>query len=264
MVEPGLSKPGSCTKSQYWRDADHFTLCSFWAIAYLQRVCCCVWSSWAVEPCMTACGVATNFSGTEGESVISQHNYTVNIISHISGKMTSGSSGVCTPMRASFANQAGHMSILLSYTCIMKSTNTHRRAPNPTEWLVQYFITKLSAKRFLMQIDLAPADVAWCQYKVFACRGKRAVQDIAAGIYCMHAQDVAHLDLKTPNILLNSEGRAKIADLGLGKLINKHETVATQSGTVIWMSPEHLLENRVSLKSDVWALSCIIWEVWSQ
>lgn len=56
------------------------------------------------------------------------------------------------------------------------------------------------------------------------------MQAVAAGLYTLHSQSIAHMDLKSLNILLDDSHRAKIADLGLGKLMMKNETVATQFG----------------------------------
>jgi serine/threonine protein kinase len=40
--------------------------------------------------------------------------------------------------------------------------------------------------------------------------------DIVRGLAFFHTHNILHLDMKSPNILLNNDG-AKIADIGLGK-----------------------------------------------
>lgn len=87
------------------------------------------------------------------------------------------------------------------------------------------------------------------------------MQAVAAGLACLHEQNILHRDMKTPNLLLTAEGRVKIADLGLGKMLSGQESLATQQGTHIWTSPEILLKGSFSLASDIWSYSTILWEV---
>jgi serine/threonine protein kinase len=48
------------------------------------------------------------------------------------------------------------------------------------------------------------------------CRGHSIAVDIVRGLAFFHTHNILHLDMKSPNILLNNDG-AKIADIGLGK-----------------------------------------------
>ena len=93
-----------------------------------------------------------------------------------------------------------------------------------------------------------------------SCRGKQIISDIASGLYTLHELRIAHLDLKSANILLE-QGNGKIADFGLGKMVNSTATAtATHPGTVAWAAPE-VLEGKYSLKSDLWSFSTILIEV---
>lgn len=49
-------------------------------------------------------------------------------------------------------------------------------------------------------------------------RGRRIAMEIAKGLAYLHSKDIAHLDLKSPNILLDASDKAKIGDVGLGKI----------------------------------------------
>ena len=64
------------------------------------------------------------------------------------------------------------------------------------------------------------------------CRGQRIALDIASGLVYLHSKDIAHFDLKSPNILLTAADQAKIGDVGLGKMISPRTLHATQAGTV--------------------------------
>ena len=69
------------------------------------------------------------------------------------------------------------------------------------------------------------------------------------------------MDLKSPNLLIDSHREVKIADLGLGKLVSERETLTMQCGTLEWMAPEQISHGQCGLASDIWALSTIMWEV---
>lgn len=60
----------------------------------------------------------------------------------------------------------------------------------------------------------------------------------------LHAQcNVAHLDIKSPNILLTEDWRhARVADFGLGRVMDLHRSHEEShvAGTFIWAAPEQL------------------------
>jgi len=84
-------------------------------------------------------------------------------------------------------------------------------------------------------------------------------KDIATGLMFMHPE-VVHRDIKPDNILLEKGGRAKIIDLGLGRVddnpLMTHINTDV-SGTASYMSPEQC-EGRVSTKTDIYALGVLM------
>ena len=95
------------------------------------------------------------------------------------------------------------------------------------------------------------------------CRGRKAFSDICKGLFSLHQNRIAHLDMKTSNCLFAQDGTCKISDLGLGKLMaaGKTNMTADSQGTIPYMAPETMIDGRSGFSSDIWALSCIIWEV---
>ena len=87
---------------------------------------------------------------------------------------------------------------------------------------------------------------------------------VADAIGAAHAAGVVHRDIKPGNVLLGSNGYAKLADFGLAKLLEPRSGDATQVasrlanttagaviGTVAYMSPEQASGLPVDARSDV-------------
>ena len=84
--------------------------------------------------------------------------------------------------------------------------------------------------------------------------------DIAQGLEFLHGQDIIHRDLSSNNVLLTKRLVAKIADLGVAKVIeqNKMKTQTQTPGTLHFMPPEALLNRpRYGKPVDVFSLACI-------
>lgn len=71
----------------------------------------------------------------------------------------------------------------------------------------------------------------------------------------LHQQRMIHRDIKADNILMNSAGAAKLADLGVAaQLGGTMDQRRTATGTPYWMAPELVLEQEYNYKVDVWSL----------
>jgi len=69
------------------------------------------------------------------------------------------------------------------------------------------------------------------------------VEDIALGMAYLHGRKVLHCDLKSSNVLIDSNWNVKLCDFGLSMIkskLKKHKK--GRIGTVQWMSPEILKE----------------------
>jgi serine/threonine-protein kinase len=80
---------------------------------------------------------------------------------------------------------------------------------------------------------------------------------VLEGIGFVHKYEIMHGDIKPPNILLDQQGMAKVADFGLSSLLphkedRKGETLL--GGTPSYMSPEQILNEKVDFRSDIYSL----------
>jgi serine/threonine protein kinase len=101
----------------------------------------------------------------------------------------------------------------------------------------------------------------------------RILYEIAITMNFLHLNkpQILHRDLKTSNILLteeingtNNECSIKINDFGLSKIIKSIDMSKSNSdclGTVQWMAPEVIKQNKYSTKCDVYSFGIIMWEI---
>lgn len=95
--------------------------------------------------------------------------------------------------------------------------------------------------------------------------GVRLLRDAARGLGHAHARGVIHRDVKPENVLIDSVGRAKVADFGLAasKGLDQLTVTGTVLGTPLYMAPETLggIKEQVGPPTDVWALGAILYEL---
>ena len=80
-----------------------------------------------------------------------------------------------------------------------------------------------------------------------------------------HERGVIHRDVKPGNILLTREGRVKMADFGIGKLLAAGGTDLTRTGQLVgspaYMSPEQIRGQKLDGRSDLFSLGVVFFEL---
>jgi hypothetical protein len=88
-------------------------------------------------------------------------------------------------------------------------------------------------------------------------------RQLCAGLSAAHAKGVLHRDLKPANIMLDGRGQAVIMDFGLAGVADDIRGPEVRSGTPAYMSPEQLAGTEVTMRSDLYALGLVLYEVFT-
>jgi eukaryotic-like serine/threonine-protein kinase len=92
---------------------------------------------------------------------------------------------------------------------------------------------------------------------------------MAEGLAAAHQQGILHRDLKPGNLGLTTEGRVKLLDFGLAKLLTADPADATQSmtgaglakGTLAYMAPEQVRGENIDTRVDIYAAGTVLYEM---
>ena len=85
--------------------------------------------------------------------------------------------------------------------------------------------------------------------------------DICRGLTAVHAQNIIHRDIKPQNILLTSDGTAKLGDFGVATILEATDDIAaTVTGTRKYMAPEQY-DGEYDYRVDLYSLGLVFYEM---
>jgi len=92
------------------------------------------------------------------------------------------------------------------------------------------------------------------------------VPPVCEALQYAHEHGVVHRDIKPENLLLDREGRLKIADFGIAKMLNTEggEVSASESqpaGTPQYMAPEQRAQEATDHRADIYSLGVVLYEL---
>ncbi len=128
-------------------------------------------------------------------------------------------------------------------------------------------VTDTGAPYFGMErVTGAPLDV-WCDGRKATLRERvTSFLQVCAAVQHAHQNLIVHRDLKPANILVGDDGRVKLLDFGIAKLVGGDEEeperrTSTRVLTPAWASPEQILGRPITTATDVHALGLLLFRL---
>eukprot|EP01133_Synstelium_polycarpum_P002489 gene2489-2832_t len=87
------------------------------------------------------------------------------------------------------------------------------------------------------------------------------IKQILHGLEYLHSLNIAHRDLKSANIMLNSKAEVKIIDFGFSIDLTLLKADIHMCGSPYWMAPEQIQEKPHDLSVDIWSLGMMVAEM---
>jgi serine/threonine-protein kinase len=117
------------------------------------------------------------------------------------------------------------------------------------------FVEGVDLKRIVRKQGALPLDRAY-----------DVTLQVAAGLQAVHEAGIVHRDLKSPNIMLEPNGSARLMDFGIAKREDAEGGVTVTGqvvGTPEYMSPEQAQGKQVDARTDVYALGIVTYEIFT-
>jgi serine/threonine-protein kinase len=121
-------------------------------------------------------------------------------------------------------------------------------------------------------VDGEPIDRYCAERKLDVRSRTRLFIDVLRAVAYAHARLVVHRDLKPANVLVGKDGRVKLLDFGIAKVLSSDEAISADSDltrvsghpvTLSYAAPEQVLGKPVTTATDIYALGVMLFELLS-
>src|SRR5258705_7622485 len=129
-----------------------------------------------------------------------------------------------------------------------------------------YDVAEVDGHHFLSMEYVDGEDLASLLRRIGRLPKDKAVQiarQLCAGLSAAHEQGILHRDLKPANIMIDGRGRSRITDFGLARLAGEIRGADLLSGTPAFMAPEQIAGKSVTVRSDLYALGLVLYELFT-
>jgi hypothetical protein len=129
-----------------------------------------------------------------------------------------------------------------------------------------YDIGELEGRHFLTMEFVDGEDLASLLKRIGNLPGAKALdvtRQLCAGLSAAHDKGVLHRDLKPANVMIDGRGRVRITDFGLAVAAGEEIPSGDASGTPAYMAPEQFAGKGASIRSDIYALGLLLYELYT-
>ena len=127
-----------------------------------------------------------------------------------------------------------------------------------------YDLGEADGRRFITMEYVDGEDLASLLRRIGRIPQDKAIdiaRQLCAGLAAAHERGVLHRDLKPANVMLDGDGNVRLTDFGLA--IVEGDAAAERAGTPQYMAPEQLRGEAPSVRSDIYALGLVLFELFT-
>ena len=135
-----------------------------------------------------------------------------------------------------------------------------------------YDIGELAGHHFLSMEYIDGEDLASLLRRIGRPTMDKAIeiaQQLCNGLAAVHQESILHRDLKPGNLMVDGQGRLRITDFGLclhsssAELAGKLTGIELRRGTPAYMAPEQYAGQTVSIRTELYALGLVLYELFT-
>ncbi|HEX8651530.1 MAG TPA: serine/threonine-protein kinase [Pyrinomonadaceae bacterium] len=129
-----------------------------------------------------------------------------------------------------------------------------------------YDIGEVEGQHFLSMEFIKGEELASLLRRIGRLPSDKATEiarQLCAGLAAAHDNNVLHRDLKPANVMIDGDGNVRILDFGLAGLVEEFRDGEMHAGTPAYMSPEQLAGKELTVKSDIYSLGLVLYEVYT-
>jgi serine/threonine protein kinase len=129
-----------------------------------------------------------------------------------------------------------------------------------------YDIGEVAGHHFLSMEYIKGEELSSLLKRIGRLPADKAVEisrQICAGLSAAHERGVLHRDLKPANVMIDERGDARILDFGLAEIFKDSRAQGVIEGTPAYMSPEQLVGGDLTVRSDIYSLGLVLYEIFT-
>jgi predicted Ser/Thr protein kinase len=148
---------------------------------------------------------------------------------------------------------------------LLKEARIARQVSHPNVCRV-YDVGEADGRTFITMEYVDGEDLRSLMDRIGQLSARKALdiaRQLSAGLQAAHDLGILHRDLKPANVMLDARGRVRITDFGLAMAISDVGAGDVHSGTPAYMAPEQLDGRDPTVRSDIFALGLVMYELFT-